>query len=49
MIERYAYLTPKHKEMFSKVKFRNRWNYLLINEVISLYFDFVKYPDINQK
>ena len=37
---------PKHKEMFSKEKFRNRWNFLLINEDISLYFDFIKYPDI---
>ena len=26
---------PKHKEMFLKVKFRNRWNYLLINEVMN--------------
>ena len=37
---------PKHKEMFLKEKFRNRWNFLLINEDISLYFDFIKYPDI---
>ena len=26
---------PKHKEMFSKVKLRNRGNYLFINEVMS--------------
>ena len=47
----------KHKEMFSKVTFWNRWNYLLINikfdGVISLYlylnFYFVEYLTLIKK